>query len=228
MRLAMQHATLENTTLVLDLFQSFRYPGLFHDVAGKCFLSLVQLPHDRGLACSRDAMDLAAYYDHLEVVTFLHSQRGEGCSVRAMDYAATEGHFDVVQYLHSLGSFGCTNALSTWLLLEATWRSPRFSWPTEAKVAPATTSSLVRSRKGSYKRQSTFSRSGIRWYTSPLREPEMVDVVELYLDNGGPLDEGCMMSACGANNRLLVQLLHEHPSNFSGPYSFGMSIKDKA
>ncbi|RQM30763.1 hypothetical protein B5M09_007704 [Aphanomyces astaci] len=62
---------------------------------------LVQRFHLRGIPCSSKAMDLAATYGHLQVLTFLHVHAGEGCSDRAMVGAAEAGHLAIVQFLHT-------------------------------------------------------------------------------------------------------------------------------
>ncbi|KDO18174.1 hypothetical protein SPRG_16406 [Saprolegnia parasitica CBS 223.65] len=136
MRHAIYQSTLANATLALDTFPWLHYPSLLDDVAIQGFLPLVQTLHERGFACSVDAMDFAAAEGHLDVVQFLHKNRTEGCSVYALEYAIINGHFnvvrfliehrtegashgifdgaagsaglDVVQYLHSLGTFDCT------------------------------------------------------------------------------------------------------------------------
>ncbi|RHY35756.1 hypothetical protein DYB30_004439 [Aphanomyces astaci] len=64
-------------------------------------LDLVQRFHLRGIPCSSKAMDLAATYGHLQVLTFLHVHAGEGCSDRAMVGAAEAGHLAIVQFLHT-------------------------------------------------------------------------------------------------------------------------------
>ncbi|KDO28556.1 hypothetical protein SPRG_06414 [Saprolegnia parasitica CBS 223.65] len=134
---AIEAATCETATLALKVFPWLTYSGILDDVAGKGFLPLVRSLHERGLECSRDAMDNAAANGHLEVVRFLHFNRTEGCTTKALDEAirnghlaivrfliehrsegasrnmldcaAANGHLEVVQYLHSLGSsIGCT------------------------------------------------------------------------------------------------------------------------
>ncbi|EQC33883.1 hypothetical protein SDRG_08564 [Saprolegnia diclina VS20] len=107
-RLAIQEATLANLTLALDLFPWLFYPSLMDDIAGRGFLPLVRLLHERGVDCSTDAMDKVAANGHLEVVCFLHLYRREGCTSYAMDIAAGNGHLDVVTFLHVNRSEGCT------------------------------------------------------------------------------------------------------------------------
>ncbi|KAF0718297.1 Aste57867_1780 [Aphanomyces stellatus] len=46
-------------------------------------------------------MDIAANFNCLAIVEWLHFNRNEGCTTRAMDYAAAQGHLGVVRFLHS-------------------------------------------------------------------------------------------------------------------------------
>ncbi|KDO28660.1 hypothetical protein SPRG_06515 [Saprolegnia parasitica CBS 223.65] len=133
---AISKATLDNLTLALNCFPWLYYPGLLDAIAGRGFLPLVQMLHERDFKCSARAMDTAASNGHLEVVRFLHFNRTEGCTTDALDgairyghldvvrfliahrtegaspnilnYAAANGHLEIVQYLHSFGTFHCT------------------------------------------------------------------------------------------------------------------------
>ncbi|EQC33881.1 hypothetical protein SDRG_08562, partial [Saprolegnia diclina VS20] len=98
--MAMQSSTLANATVALELFPWLHYPALLDDVAGRGFLPLVRSLHERGFACSTNAMDEAAANGHLDVVSFLHVHRHEGCTEEAMDDAAAYGHLEVVEFLH--------------------------------------------------------------------------------------------------------------------------------
>lgn len=62
----------------------------------------------RSEGCTTDAMDLAASCGLLRMVQWLHHNRDEGCTTKAMDSAAQNGHLDVVQWLHSHRAEGCT------------------------------------------------------------------------------------------------------------------------
>ncbi|AGO84474.1 Ankyrin repeat domain containing protein [Pandoravirus salinus] len=56
------------------------------------------------------AMDVVAFYGHLDVVKFLHQQGVTGTTTAAVDLAAFSGHIDVVRFLHENRSEGCTAA----------------------------------------------------------------------------------------------------------------------
>lgn len=66
-------------------------------------LDIVQFLHKHGLehCCSTKAMDMAAANGHHEVVRWLHANRTEGCTVMAMDDAAANGHLTMVQWLQA-------------------------------------------------------------------------------------------------------------------------------
>ncbi|EQC27922.1 hypothetical protein SDRG_14343 [Saprolegnia diclina VS20] len=88
-------------------------------------LSLVQILHVDGFACTTAAMDDAATNGHLEVVRFLHLYRNEGCTTAAMDGAASNGHLNVLAFLHTTRREGCSDraidgaaALGSIVLLE--------------------------------------------------------------------------------------------------------------
>ncbi|KAF2074856.1 hypothetical protein CYY_003844 [Polysphondylium violaceum] len=74
--------------------------------------AIVQLLHESGATCTKNAMDLAAQMGHLEIVEFLHLNRKEGCTTNAMDLAALGGYSQVVHFLHGNRLEGCsTNAI---------------------------------------------------------------------------------------------------------------------
>ncbi|KDO28668.1 hypothetical protein SPRG_06522 [Saprolegnia parasitica CBS 223.65] len=133
---AVNYATVENLTLVLDAFPWLTSAPRLDNVAARGFLPLVRSLHARGVACSTSAMDAAASNGHVDVVEFLHVNRTEGCTTKALNGAISNGHLDVarflienrtegasinilntaagnghlhvVEYLHSLGTFDCT------------------------------------------------------------------------------------------------------------------------
>ncbi|GMF12072.1 unnamed protein product [Phytophthora lilii] len=55
-------------------------------------------------------MDIAAGYNQLEVVRWLHGHRDEGCTTFAMDEASRNGHLEMVRWLTDHRTEGCTNA----------------------------------------------------------------------------------------------------------------------
>ncbi|KAG1692814.1 hypothetical protein DVH05_024429 [Phytophthora capsici] len=71
-------------------------------------LSILQWLHvNRTEGCTTEAMDRAAAIGNLEVVRWLHLFRKEGCTKQAMNAAAAYGHLDVVEWLHENRSEGC-------------------------------------------------------------------------------------------------------------------------
>ncbi|EFA75564.1 hypothetical protein PPL_11069 [Heterostelium album PN500] len=71
------------------------------------FLDIVQLLHENGNRCSKNAMDGAAAGGHLMLLRWLHENRTEGCSDQAMDLAANSNHFDFIKWIHENRSEGC-------------------------------------------------------------------------------------------------------------------------
>jgi hypothetical protein len=51
--------------------------------------------------CGADAMDAAAYGEHLDAVKWLHANRTEGCTTDALYRAADKRHFKVVKWLYA-------------------------------------------------------------------------------------------------------------------------------
>ncbi|KAK1935021.1 putative ankyrin repeat protein [Phytophthora citrophthora] len=71
-------------------------------------LSILQWLHaNRTEGCTTEAMDRAAAVGNLEVVRWLHLFRKEGCTKQAMNAAAAYGHLDVVEWLHENRPEGC-------------------------------------------------------------------------------------------------------------------------
>ncbi|EQC31658.1 hypothetical protein SDRG_10823 [Saprolegnia diclina VS20] len=134
---ALVGSTLENATIALDLFPWLYYPGLLESFAARGFLPLVQSLHQRGAACTVDAMRFAVVEGHLDVVKFVANILPEDRTTEVLDDAILGGHLDVVrflfehqagsalpyhldmavvsngrldviQYLHGLGTFDCT------------------------------------------------------------------------------------------------------------------------
>ncbi|DBA03912.1 TPA: hypothetical protein N0F65_004602, partial [Lagenidium giganteum] len=58
--------------------------------------------------CTSRAMNAAAEYSHLEVVSFLHEHRSQRLWARAMDYAASGGYLDIVCFLQKNRWEGCS------------------------------------------------------------------------------------------------------------------------
>ncbi len=52
--------------------------------------------------CITWAMNLAAYYGHLEIVKWLHYNRTEGCTTFAMDWAAANGRLEIIEFLKNI------------------------------------------------------------------------------------------------------------------------------
>ncbi|EQC36882.1 hypothetical protein SDRG_05711 [Saprolegnia diclina VS20] len=105
---ALRSASLENAVLALECFPWLLYPRIMDDAAHRGFLPLVQTLHERGVACSTNAMDYAAANGHLEIIAFLHAHRREGCTVEAMNAAAANGHLEIIAFLHAHRREGCT------------------------------------------------------------------------------------------------------------------------
>ncbi|KAF0694124.1 Aste57867_14964 [Aphanomyces stellatus] len=91
------------------------YPHLLHaSLALDCAARFGQLEiltelHAAGhMGCSDAAMDLAALHNHVAVVHFLHMYRREGCTTAAMDDAAAAGHLKMVAFLHAHRPEGAT------------------------------------------------------------------------------------------------------------------------
>ncbi|KAL3666140.1 hypothetical protein V7S43_008929 [Phytophthora oleae] len=71
-------------------------------------LSILQWLHaNRTEGCTTDAIDRAAAVGNLEIVRWLHLFREEGCTKQAMNDAAAYGHLAVIEYLHENRSEGC-------------------------------------------------------------------------------------------------------------------------
>ena len=62
--------------------------------------------------CTKNAMEYAALYGHIEIVKYLHENTHlsgvEGCTTFAMNMAASNGHIEIVKYLHENRTEGCT------------------------------------------------------------------------------------------------------------------------
>ncbi|KAL2915016.1 hypothetical protein HK105_205338 [Polyrhizophydium stewartii] len=71
---------------------------------------VVWLHENRSEGCTTDAMDFAAVNDHLDMVMWLHQNRAEGCTKEAMNMAAARGKLRMVQWLHFNRSEGCSVA----------------------------------------------------------------------------------------------------------------------
>ncbi|KDO28592.1 hypothetical protein SPRG_06448 [Saprolegnia parasitica CBS 223.65] len=101
---AVQHATLDNVTLALDLLPWLHDEATLDIVAGQGLLPVVRTLYMNVASrarwgCTLEAMDQAAANGHLEVVRFLHYNRTEGCTVDALDGAILNGHLDIVHFL---------------------------------------------------------------------------------------------------------------------------------
>ncbi|EFA75494.1 hypothetical protein PPL_10998 [Heterostelium album PN500] len=64
--------------------------------------------------CTEEAMDVAASNGHLHVVRWLHQNRTEGCSKLALDMAASKGYLEIVQFLHENRTEGSTEKALDW------------------------------------------------------------------------------------------------------------------
>ncbi|EGG22390.1 hypothetical protein DFA_04508 [Cavenderia fasciculata] len=57
--------------------------------------------------CSTDSMDSAAMNNNMEMLQFLHLNRTEGCTTDAMDLASMKGHLKIIEFLNDQRK-GCT------------------------------------------------------------------------------------------------------------------------
>ncbi|EFA86320.1 hypothetical protein PPL_00110 [Heterostelium album PN500] len=73
-------------------------------------LDFLEYLHGKGiLVCTTDAMDLAATKGHTDVVRWLNENRTEGCTGLGIREALTNGHFAVVQYLCENHMMACNS-----------------------------------------------------------------------------------------------------------------------
>ncbi|OQR91601.1 hypothetical protein ACHHYP_04532 [Achlya hypogyna] len=57
-----------------------------------------------------EAMDIAAYYNHMDMLQLLHEGGCNACTSIAMQHAAYNGNLEMVQWLHTDVSLGCTSS----------------------------------------------------------------------------------------------------------------------
>ncbi|EQC33906.1 hypothetical protein SDRG_08586 [Saprolegnia diclina VS20] len=237
---AMTAAAINGHLEVVRFLDAHRNEGCttraMDEAAANGHLEVVQFLHfNRTEGCTYKALDGAITKGHLDVVRFLLEYRSEGASRNILNQAAGNGHLHVVQYLHDLGSFGCTVAAVDSAIagghldvVQYLFAHRREGCSRDDAVAKALQNGHLQMATYLLSLGYPFPTSAIRWYVSTLRKPEMVDVLRLYIDNGGALDAYCILYACGAHNLPLVQLLHAHPSEFSGANLIEMAIKTKA
>jgi hypothetical protein len=59
-------------------------------------------------------IDIAASYNHLNIVKWLHYNICRGCTKHAMDIAADKGHLDIIIWLHNNRTEGCSSNAIIW------------------------------------------------------------------------------------------------------------------
>ncbi|KDO16226.1 hypothetical protein SPRG_18237, partial [Saprolegnia parasitica CBS 223.65] len=114
----MQHMWLDELTTLLAHPMALAHAAiagghvalLRHLQSSADVVDLSQIQHLHG--CDGLAMDVAAYYGHVNVLKLLHDAGSMACSTDAMDHAAYAGDLRLVQWLGDHRSEGCTsNAL---------------------------------------------------------------------------------------------------------------------
>ncbi|EGG22298.1 hypothetical protein DFA_04416 [Cavenderia fasciculata] len=79
-----------------------------------CDRDAMFLHFNRTEGCTRNALNKAAEYGHLDIVRFLHEHRTEGCSKVAMNEASRKGFIDIVKFLHQHRTEGATTMAMDW------------------------------------------------------------------------------------------------------------------
>ncbi|KDO28580.1 hypothetical protein SPRG_06436 [Saprolegnia parasitica CBS 223.65] len=173
------------------------------DLEDVCFLH-----EHRKEGCTVKAMDDAAANGHLEVVQFLHFNRTEGCTIKALDgaspnvldKAAANGRLEIAQYLHSLGTFDCTvgavdkAAANGHLEIVEFLLTNRSEGCTHDKIV-----------------EYALGRCQLRTAEYLLsRGPATLDLFELLVARGQPIEKEWLLNACFAGNLPLFRFLHAH------------------
>ncbi|EQC25840.1 hypothetical protein SDRG_16289 [Saprolegnia diclina VS20] len=199
-------------------------------------LEVVRFLHaSRTEGCTIEALDGAARNGLLAIVRFLIEHRAEGASPHILDAAAAKGHYGVVQYLHSLGSFDATVAavddaarFGHREVVEFLLTNRREGCTHDTVVQNALENGHLRTAAYLLSLKYRFPTGRMNWNADSFHKPEIVGVLQMYMDHGGPWDDNWMSFACEASNLPLVQLLHKNATARCRPNALKTAINNKA
>ncbi|EQC24775.1 hypothetical protein SDRG_17335 [Saprolegnia diclina VS20] len=191
------------------------------DAATNGHLEVVQFLHEnRTEGCTHLALNFAIVNGRLNVVRFLIEHRTESAWDGCIGRAAGNGHLEVLQYLHSLGSYRWSNStverasagghLEIVQFLLANRTEERAS---DLTLRNALTHGHYATAKYLVSRGCTCATASVDWDWSTFGKPEIIDVLRLFMDLGGPYDAKWMREACAKNNVPLARFLDEVAGN---------------
>ena len=92
--------------------------GVMYEAAGCGHLEVIKYLHDMGAQCSSDAIDIAAWNGHIEVLKWFYENRKEKPTENAMDMAAKKGYLEVIRFIYGNNWGQCSECAFIYSALE--------------------------------------------------------------------------------------------------------------